>query len=182
MNKRLTLIMGMLTLAASPMVAHAGHSGGEGAKHSAATGTAIRTAVLPGANPTRVMMNISAHIGKDGRDARGHFFVKRNTEIAVMNRPDLDYSGTVTCLRVVGNRAIVGGVITDDRLDLPSNPIEGTGFLAVYVDNDQAGDGAHDESNSTPGIAAPGDVCPTSVTFGTAPFQQGNYVVHDPTP
>lgn len=128
------------------------------------------------------MMSISARTGVSGQGARGRFFVKRNTEVPVPGRPDLDYSGEVTCLRVVGNRAIVGGVITNDRLDLASNPIEGTGFLAVYVDNDQAGSDAHDESNSTPGIAAPGDLCPTSVAFPTAPFQQGNYVVHDDTP
>ncbi len=179
MSKRLTLIMGMLTIAASPVLAHAGHSGGEGPKHDAATGTGIRTAVLSGGNDTRVMMSISARTDVSGHGARGRFFVKRDTEVPVPGRPDLDFSGEVTCLRVVGNRAIVGGVITNDRLDLASNPIEGTGFLAVYVDNDQAGSDAHDESNSTPGIAAPGDVYPMSVAFLTAPFQQGNYVVHN---
>jgi hypothetical protein len=128
-----------------------------------------------------VMMAISARRGASGQNARGRFSVKRKTNPPVAGRPDLDFSGRVTCLRVVGNRAIVGGVVTQDRLDLPSNPIEGTGFLG-NVDNDQAGTGADDETNSTPGISAPGSTCPTSVPFPTAPFQQGNYVVHDYTP
>ena len=187
MSKRLTLIVGVLTVATSPVVAHAGHSSApghssaQGPQHVSVAGTGIRTAVLPGANETRVMMGISARSGISGQGARGRFFVKRVTEVDVTGRPNLDFSGEVTCLRVVGNRAIVGGVVTTDHVGLPSNPIEGTGFLAVYVDNDQAGGGAHDESNSTAGLAAPGDVCPTTVAFPSAPFQQGNYVVHDHT-
>lgn len=181
MSRRLTaLALGVLALAVSPVVAAASHSDGEGPKKDFAAGTGIRTAVLPGGSDTRVMMGISARTARSGQGARGRFFVKRTTDPPVAGRPDFDYSGRVTCLRVIGNRAIVGGVITNDRLDLPSNQIEGTGFLAVYVDNDQVG-GADDESNSTPGITPPGDVCPMTVGFPTAPFQQGNYVVHDST-
>lgn len=182
MTRRLTMTLGLLALAAAPVAANASHNSGQGSQHFAVAGTGIRTALLPGDNQTRVMMHINARSGASGQDARGRFFVKRTTNTPVAGRPDLDFSGEVTCLRVIGNRAIVGGVITDDRLDLATNPIEGTGFLAVYVDNDRAGADAHDESNSTPGIAAPGDVCPVSVAFPTAAFQQGNYVVHDGTP
>lgn len=178
MRKRHTAMLGLLALAAAPVAANASHSSGHGPQHLAVAGTAIRTAELPGANATRVMMSISARSDASGQNATGRFFVTRTTATPVAGRPDLDFSGQVTCLRVVGNRAIVGGVITNDRLDLKANPIEGTGFLAVYVDNDQAAVHAPDESNSTPGIAAPGDTCPTSVAFPTAPFQQGNYVVH----
>lgn len=176
------LTLGLLAAAATPVVAGASHSSGQGPQDVTAAGTAIRTAVLPGANETRVMMGIAAHSRASGQDARGRFFVKRTTDTPVAGRPDLDFSGELTCLRVIGNRAIVGGMITNDRLDVPSNPIEGTGFLAVYVDNDQGGGGPNDESNSTPGVPPPGDSCPTSVSFATAPFQQGNYVIHDNAP
>jgi hypothetical protein len=171
------LTLGLLALAATPVVAGASHSDGNGPKKDFVTGTATRTAVLPSGSDTRVKMGVSARSGPSGENARGRFFVKRTTDPPVAGRPDLDFSGRVTCLRVVGNRAIVGGVVTRDKLDLPSNQIEGTGFLAVYVDNDQLA-GADDESNSTPGLPAPGNVCPTSAPFPTAPFQQGNYVVH----
>ena len=182
MSKRLPITLGLLALVAAPVAANASHTSGQGPRHVAVAGTGIRTALLPGANETRVMMHINARSGTSGQDAKGRFFVKRTTNTPVAGRPDLDFSGEVTCLRVIGNRAIVGGVITSDRLDLASNQIEGTGFLAVYVDNDQTAADTHDESNSTPGIAAPGDVCPTSVAFPTAPFQQGNYVVHEDKP
>lgn len=184
MSRRLltALALGLLTIAGTPGVSAADHSVGEGPRHDMATGTAIRTAVLPSGSDTRVMMSVSARSGAAGEGASGSFWVKRTTEPAVEGRPDLDFTGRVTCLRVVGNRAIVGGVITNDRLDLPSNPIEGKGFLGVYVDNDQVSSGAHDESSSTPVDTPPGDVCPTSVTFPSFPFQQGNYLVHDETP
>ena len=188
MSGRLRAVaLGLVTLAASPVMAGANHSNGNGPKNDFATGTAIRTAVLPNGSDTRVMMGVSARSGPSGENARGRFFVKRTTDPAVAGRPDLDFSGEVTCLRVTGNRAIVGGVVTRDKLDLPSNQIEGTGFLGIYVDNDQLSGGADDQSNSTPGLATPGDVCPTSVILPTgplptAPFQQGNYNVHDATP
>lgn len=176
----LVFALALSAIAGTAGGAVATHSGGKGPKHDFATGTATRTAVVPGTQSnTRVKMGVSARSGPSGENARGRFFVKRTTDPAVVGRPDLDFSGRVTCLRVIGNRAIVGGVVTRDKLDLPSNQIEGTGFLGVYVDNDQVGGGAADESNSTPGQAPPGNVCPTSGPFPTAPFQQGNYVVHN---
>ena len=185
----LIFALGLLALAGTTGVAVATHSGGKGPKHDSATGTATRTALVPGTQSnTRVKMGVSARSSPGGENARGRFFVKRTTDPPVAGRPDLDFSGRVTCLRVVGNRAIVGGVVTRDKLDLASNEIEGTGFLGIYVDNDQLGGGADDESNSTPGLAAPGNTCPTSVILPngmpppTAPFQQGNYVVHNASP
>ncbi len=182
---RRSTVVGALALAA--LVATAGaalatHSGGKGPKRDLATGTGIRTAVLPNGSDTRVMMGVSAHSGPSGENARGHFFVKRKTDPPVAGRPDLDFSGSVTCLRVIGNQAIVGGVVTKDRLDLPNNQIEGTGFLGAYIDNDQVSGDADDQSNSSPGLAPPGDVCPMSFFLPTAPFQQGNYVVHNASP
>lgn len=175
----LVLALALAALAATGGAALATHSGGKGPKHDFATGTGIRTAVLPNGSDTRVMMGVSARSGPSGQNARGRFFVKRTTDPPVAGRPDLDFSGRVTCLRVIGNQAIVGGVVTKDKLDLPDNQIEGTGFLGAYIDNDQVGGGQDDQSNSTPGLAAPGNVCPTSFFLPTAPFQQGNYVVHN---
>ena len=176
------LALALTAVAATAGAAVATHSGGKGPKHDFATGTATRTAVLPNGSATRVKMGVSARSDSSGRNARGRFFVKRTTDPPVTGRPDLDFSGRVTCLRVVGNQAIVGGVVTKDKLDLPSNQIEGTGFLGAYIDNDQVGGGADDQSNSSPGLAAPGNVCPTSFFLPTAPFQQGNYVVHNASP
>lgn len=182
------IALALAAVAATAGAALATHSGGKGPKKDFATGTATRTAVVSGSD-TRVMMGVSARSGPSGENARGRFFVKRKTEPAVQGRPDLDFSGRVTCLRVTGNRAIVGGVVTRDKLDLPSNQIEGTGFLGIYVDNDQVNGRPDDQSNSSPGFAAPGNTCPervflpgTQVELPTAPFQQGNYVVHDASP
>ena len=176
------LALALLAVAATAGAALATHSGGKGPKQDFATGTATRTAVLPNGSDTRVKMGVSARSGPSGENARGRFFVKRTTDPPVAGRPDLHFSGRVTCLRVIGNQAIVGGVVTKDKLDLPSNQIEGTGFLGAYVDNDQLGGGADDQSNSSPGLALPGDVCPMNFFLPTAPFQQGNYVVHNASP
>lgn len=74
-----------------------------------------------------------------------------------MGRPDLDFSGQMTCMTVAGNRAVVGGIITHDKLGPfhPLSPLE------------------------VP--APPGADCP-QFTDQTGEFQTGNLVVHDVTP
>lgn len=72
MSRRLTaLALGVLALAAAPVVAGASHSDGNGPENDFATGTAIRTAVLPNGSDTRVMMGVSARSGPSGENARG---------------------------------------------------------------------------------------------------------------
>ena len=178
----LVLALALSAVAGTAGAAFATHSGGKGPKQDFVSGTATRTAVLPNGSDTRVKMGVNVRSDPSGQNARGRFFVKRTTDPPVAGRPDLHFSGRVTCLRIIVNQAIVGGVVTKDKLDLPTNQIEGTGFLGAYIDNDQVAGGADDQSNSSPGLAAPGNVCPTSFFLPTAPFQQGNYIVHNASP
>jgi hypothetical protein len=84
------------------------------------------------------------------------------------------YTGTVTCLSVVGNQASIGMVI-----EKSSDPtLIGQGELWSVVDTHPFGDAdliAGYEITSTPPV-----VCPP--LFFNVPVVSGNYVVHDATP
>ncbi len=189
MLKRLIAVsvLTLSALAATAAVAVASHSDGNGPKQDFATGTGHRyvfgAPFLPEGVESRTIMHVNAHSGPGGEDARGRFFVKREASALVPNRPDLDFSGRVTCMTVVGNRAVVGGVITQDKLGPvhPLSPLEGRGYLGVYIDNDQVDGDLFDRSNSFPLPAPPGPVCPP-FTDPTGEFQTGNFIVHDATP
>ena len=186
MSRRLTAVgLGLVSLAALPVMADASHSGGKGTKQDLATGTAHRFASGPPSLPegveSRTIMHVNARSVPDGDErARGRFFVKREASTPVPSRPDLDFSGRVTCMSVEGNRAVVGGVITHDKLGLvhPLSPLEGRGYLGVYIDNDQVSGGLADRSNSFPLATPPGRNCP-EFTDPTGEFQTGNFIVHD---
>ena len=180
-------VLTLAALAATAAVASATHSNGDGPKQDFATGTGHRVVFgppfLPPGVETRTIMHVNAHSGPGGEDARGRFFVKREASALIPGRPDLDYSGRVTCMTVVGNRAVVGGVITHDKLGPvhPLSPLEGRGYLGVYIDNDQVAGDLFDRSNSFPLATPPGRVCPP-FTDPTGEFQTGNFIVHDATP
>ena len=180
-------VLTLPALAATAVVAVASHSDGNGPKQDFATGTGHRYVIgppfLPPGVETRTIMHVNAHSGPGGEDARGRFFVKREASALVPDRPDLDFSGRVTCMTVVGNRAVVGGVITHDKLGPvhPLSPLEGRGYLGVYIDNDQVDGGLFDRSNSFPLQDPPGPVCPP-FTAPTGEFQTGNFIVHDAAP
>ena len=186
MSRRLTAVgLGLVALAALPVMADASHSGGKGPKQDFATGTGHRFASGPPSLPegveSRTIMHVNARSVPDGDErARGRFFVKREASTPVPSRPDLDFSGRVTCMSVEGNRAVVGGVITHDKLGLvhPLSPLEGRGYLGVYIDNDQVSGGLADRSNSFPLATPPGQNCP-EFTDPTGEFQTGNFIVHD---
>lgn len=74
--------------------------------------------------------HIEAISGPAGEDPKGHFYVLDGF------RP-LDFRGRVTCLRVLGNMATVGGVVTQSREPLPP---EGTGVIINAMDNGEPGD------------------------------------------
>ena len=81
----------------------------------------------------------------------------------------------MTCLNVVGNRAIVGGAVQRSSFGFPA---EGTGFLQLIVDNGEPGDSDNSATFLTP--EAP-TTCPTPSSDGIT-ATRGNYLVHDATP
>ena len=180
-------VLTLSALASTAAVAVASHSNGNGPKQDFATGTGHRFVSGPPSLPlgveTRTIMHVNAHSDPDGEGARGRFFVKREASAFVMGRPDLDFSGRVTCMTVEGNRAVVGGIITHDKLGPvhPLSPLEGRGYLGVYIDNDQVNGQLADRSNSFPLPTPPGPVCPP-FTDPTGDFQTGNFIVHDAAP
>ena len=154
-------------------VASATHSEGEGPNNDFVRGT-----VTTG---TGAKFHVNATSRLSGEDPKGHFYA----EIKEGTPPrQFDFSGEVTCLRVEGNQAVVGGVVTKTKGDFPSNPPEGSGFLIRIADN---GEPNQLEPSQPPdfvsGIPVPGggvpDVCPDQST--TNPTERGNFVVHDAT-
>ncbi len=180
-------VLTLTALAATAAVVFASHSGGKGPKQDFATGTGHRFASgppLPDGVESRTIMHVNARsVPGGGERARGRFFVKREASALVPSRPDLDFSGRVTCMTVEGNRAVVGGVITRDKLGPvhPLSPLEGRGYLGVYIDNDQVDGELADRSNSFPLPEPPGRDCP-EFTDPTGEFQTGNFIVHDASP
>lgn len=93
-------------------------------------------------------------------------------------RLPLDFSGRVTCLLVIGNKAIVGGEVTRNRPvasggALP-NPAVGTGVLIDIRDNSAAG--TPDTVNFTLRPVPP-TVCPAINSFQFR-LSQGDFDVH----
>lgn len=149
-------------------VASATHSEGDGPNYDFARGTAT------GASGGQ--FHVNARSGPSGEDATGHFYVERKNPAS---GPAFDFRGEVTCLRVDGNRAVVGGRVTQTKGDFPANPAEGSGFLIRIVDNGEPGDADLVSAVPVPGGGVP-DVCPDQTT--TNRTQRGNFVVHDATP
>jgi hypothetical protein len=151
-------------------VAYATHSSGQGPNHDFASGT----------GQFRVQENfldfdihVNAKSGPMGEDPQGDFYFRS----AASGVGAADIRGVVTCLRVVGNRAAIGGEITQARGDNPFLEV-GDGVLIYVADNGEPGtanDGLELFSQ-----AAPPTVCPPP--GATAPITGGNYVVHDATP
>ena len=81
--------------------------------------------------------------------------------------------GRVTCLRVVGNQAVVGAEVT--KTSNPAFLPVGFGAVAQYVDNGEPGSADRGTAFATP---TPPVVCPAP-GFPTDPVTQGNFVVHD---
>jgi hypothetical protein len=116
---------------------------------------------------------LSARSGPSGEDASGRYFFSRH---------DVGVSlwGEVTCLRVEGNKAVVGGRITRSAgLD---NPV---GFMVVFIDG---GHSAPDQVSGTGILPADAPVswlddCPTldPADFGNGFWRsiQGNVTIVD---
>jgi hypothetical protein len=148
--------------------ASATHSEGEGPDYDFVRGTAT---TVGGAK-----FHVNAKSGASGEDPTGHFFVERKNPPSGLAA--FDFRGEVTCLRVDGNRALVGGRVTQTKGDFPANPPEGSGFLIRILDNGEPGDADFVNGIPVPGGGVP-DVCPNQTT--TNPIQRGNFIVHDAT-
>ena len=110
----------------------------------------------------------------DGSSPQGTAFA-HVTVVATGGREEV--YGRVTCLRVVGNQAVVGVEVTKT-----SNPLflpVGFGVVAQYDDNGEPGsDPATPDRAFAGAVPTPPVVCPPPVS-PTTPITQGNFVVHD---
>lgn len=162
--RRIILLVLMAAVSAATVAfsgaASATHSNGKGPNQDLVTGSTR----FPG---IEAKVHINAKSGPAGEDPRGHFYISQGGFA--------DFRGTVTCLNVVGNRAIVGGEVKRSSAGLPA---EGTGFLQLIVDNGEPGDS---DSSLTVLTPVPPTTCPTPSSDGIT-ATRGNYVVHDATP
>ena len=150
-------------------VAGATHSAGDGPNYDFVRGTA--TTVL-GAK-----YHVNAKSGPSGEDATGHFFVERKDPAPGLAA--FDIRGEVTCVNVEGNRAVVGGRVTQAKGDFPANIPEGQGFVFRIIDNGEPNDADFVVGLPVPGGGVP-DLCPIRTTSN--PTERGNFIVHDATP
>jgi hypothetical protein len=92
------------------------------------------------------------------------------------------FEGTVSCLAVSGNRAVIG-----IDVDTAASTLSFAGFFLTAVDGGPAGSGL-DSFDATPtALTAAGDIVPTDCTFPFTPFApsqvtSGDIVVHDAPP
>jgi hypothetical protein len=156
----LTLAL-LCSVALAVSAANATHSDGQGPKQSFAQGSMKFTSET---FPAQIHVN-----AKDEIDPQGHWFIRQEGPGTGF---DIDARGDVTCLRVDGNRAIIGGVVTQSNL--PSVPV-GRGVVIEAVDNGEPGDADQARAFFVPSQLA--NTCPDLPS--TLPFQQGNFVIHD---
>jgi hypothetical protein len=111
-------------------------------------------------------VRITAKSGPNGENPRGHFFLKEG---------GFQFTGSVTCVRVVGNRASVGGRVTQSSG--AGGPAVGSGFVQFIEDNGSPG---KNDRSHTVRVASPPMTCAAPVT-PVFVLARGNYVVHDAT-
>jgi hypothetical protein len=83
--------------------------------------------------PIAVRVSVSARSGANAEEAFGHFSAE-----GVVGGTPFPFSGRVTCLRVDGNRAVAGGVVT--KSEAVNAPV-GSGILLQVTDNGVPGAG-----------------------------------------
>jgi len=138
---------------------------------SAAAGT--QDHVLGGGKSVTDLINISAHSGPLGENPWGH--------VSAHNQPaypvEFVVEGDVTCLRVLGNTAVIG--IRNTKLEAAGYPINVYPGTLQYV-TDGAMLGIPDAISYQFPITTVPTVCPVpSMVFTIFPMTQGNFVIQD---
>jgi hypothetical protein len=152
--------LGLTSLLVAAAVAAARSDAGSASKQDVVRG---RGAIETG--PIVVALRVNARSGPSGENPRGHLVFRGNPPPL----GDIDIKGRVTCLRVIGNAAVVGFVVTKSRAGFP----EGSGGVFTVVDGDP---GAPDMFEGMP-TGPPPTVCP--LPFGGRPITRGGFVVQD---
>lgn len=130
---------------------------------------------LGGGRTETDLFDIAAHSGKFGQNAYGQLSAK-----AVPGTTPFQFDGRVTCLRVVGNLATLGGEILFFRAKGYPDPEIYHSFLFFVADN--GSDPANPDVISYQFVfeEPPSDTCPdpdpAQLIF---PLLKGNIVVHD---
>lgn len=166
--KRFAGCLGALLLGVA--VVPAISAGASGSPYDSVNGSGWRgNIVIP--NTPLTQFAVSARNGPLG--VSGSFSSNSNSS----GNPQLSFQGTVTCLLVAGDHALVGGVITKAEV---AEEV-GNGFAVGFIDN----------PGTTPDTVTLSDVfAPTPVDCGseaaflfgffpTLPFVRGNVVIHD---
>jgi hypothetical protein len=169
MRKALIAAVAMLAIAALPPFASATHSGGTGPKQDLTVGSGTNE------NPG---FSLTAHVNaqsEDGVNPRGRLFV----EINVPGLPFVHGShGVVTCHRVVGNRAIVGGSLRDPFVGPVPGFVPPGVFPGVFIVIEDQGEPGNQDGMSfflSPTVPA---ACPPPIPVPDT-IERGNFVVHD---
>jgi hypothetical protein len=162
-----------LAIGAAGMLAVSGLGTGVasgGSPYDSVSGAIKRTAIN---HPEEWHFVVSAQDGPNG--ATGHY-----TAQYAKGKQKHGYSGKVTCVRVEGNLASVGIVIT--KVDGPGNPAGvqvGAGEIIRIADNGNPSDGgAADSISGGAFTATPPTTCPDPVN-PTTPYVGGNVLVKD---
>lgn len=159
MRRLSAVALSVLLLAAIPALATAKHSPGKGRKHDLVVGSARFTTPV-------ASVRITAKSGPNGENPRGHFFLAEF---------GWQFRGSVTCVRVAGNLASVGGRVT--KSSGVGGPAVGSGFVQFTQDNGSPG---RNDRSHTVFVASPPMTCPAPVT-PVFVLARGNYVVKDAT-
>jgi hypothetical protein len=161
--KRLAVCLLVLILGAAAVPAIS--IGSAGGPNDSVSGSGWRGSI---ANPTTAITHfaVSARNGPHGVSG---------TYSSSSPSPVLNFRGTVTCLYVVGDHAVVGGVVTKGG-DVGQ---VGTGFAVGFIDNPSP---TPDTVTLTdPFLPTPVDCVAEAALFvlPTLPFVRGNVVVND---
>ena len=158
------------SLLVAPGVASATHSNGSGPNNDLVNGSVKLEGVTP-FGPVSIHVHVNAMSGPSGADPRGHLFFDGNPP----GFPPLDFRGRITCMFVLGNRATVGGEVTNSKTPFPP---EGSGFVFSFEDVGPPGSGDKFEGGPFP-VPPPPGFCPPP--FAQRSSTSGNILVHDGT-
>lgn len=158
MTRLFAVVLPIVVVVAIPAGAIGAHGPGKGPKRDLVAGSAKFPVVAAHAH-------INAKSGPNGENPRGKFFLRQG---------NLQFRGSVTCMRVVGNRAAVGGRVNKSNA---AGPPVGSGFVQHIEDNGSPG---RNDRSQTVFVPSPPMTCPVPIT----PFfvvARGNFVVRDAT-